>query len=75
MATVKEKTLVTPKMDEVCVSHARTGLSTRDVTIHVDEPVARGVTNLGLRPTESVIAGLLGCTTVITNRIAHSVGV
>jgi uncharacterized OsmC-like protein len=75
MNTVKVKTLNTPKMDAVCVSHARTDLSTRDVTIHIDEPEARGGTNLGFTPTESVVAGLLGCTNVISNRIAHSIGV
>lgn len=73
--TVTEKTLLTPKMNAVCISHARTDLSTRNVTIHIDEPEARGGTNLGFTPTESVIAGLLGCTNVISNRIAHSIGV
>ena len=75
MAAVKEKTVVTPKMEATCVSHARTDLSTRDVTIHIDEPVARGGTNLGFTPTETVVAGLIACTNVISNRIAESMDV
>jgi putative redox protein len=75
MATVKEKTVVTPKMEATCVTHARTDLSTRDVSIHIDEPIARGGTNMGFTPTETVVAALVACTNVISSRIAEPMGV
>lgn len=53
-----------------CVSHARTDCSARDVTVSVDEPIARGGTNSGLTPTETLWAALLGCTNVIGQRCA-----
>jgi len=75
MANIKLKTTVTPKMEATCVSHARTDLSTRDVNIHIGESVARGGTNLGFTPTETVVVALIACTNVISNRIAEPMGV
>jgi uncharacterized OsmC-like protein len=57
-----------------CVSHSRTDCTARDVTQPCDEPVARGGTNLGLTPTETLWSALLGCTNVIGNRIAKRHG-
>lgn len=62
------------EMTGECVSRSRTDCSTRDVTQSSDEPVARGGTNLGLTPTETLWAALLGCTNVIGNRIAKKHG-
>ena len=74
MATVKPKTTIQFKMDGECVSHARTDVSVRDVEVTIDEPEARGGTNMGLSPTETLMAALLGCTSVISHRIAHEAG-
>lgn len=62
------------EMPGKCVSHARTDCSARDVNISVDEPVARGGTNTGLTPTETLWAALLGCTNVIGQRCAKKHG-
>ena len=40
-------------------SHARTDILARDVESVIDEPVARGGTNLGLTPTETLVAALI----------------
>jgi putative redox protein len=39
--------------------------------IVIDEPAARGGTDLGPTPIETMIASLLGCTNVILNRVAE----
>ena len=62
------------EMPGKCVSHARTDSTARDVTQSTDEPTARGGTNQGLTPTETLWAALLGCTNVIGNRIASKHG-
>lgn len=75
MVTVKEKTIVTTKISADCPSHARSDLTCRDVSMIVDEPQARGGTNLGFTPTETFVAALIGCTNVVGNRVAHHLGV
>lgn len=70
----KPKTAVTMKMSGSCPTHARADISVRDVETVVDEPIERGGSNLGLTPTETLIAALVGCTNVITNKIAHGKG-
>ncbi|MEM9394104.1 MAG: OsmC family protein [Pseudomonadota bacterium] len=47
----------------------------RDVSSIIDEPAERGGTNLGLTPTETLMSSLIGCTNVISKRIAHGMGV
>ncbi|MDZ4135742.1 MAG: OsmC family protein [Paracoccaceae bacterium] len=71
---IKMKAFVDMKMTGSSKSHARTDISARDVTAIIDEPVARGGTNLGLTPTETLISALVSCTNVITNRLAHKLG-
>lgn len=75
MVAVKQKTVVTMKMGAACPSHSRTDISIRDVTTIVDEPEARGGTNKGPTPTETLLASLAGCTNVITQKIARARGV
>ena len=75
MNDVNQKTMNTVSMSATCPSHARTDLSTRDVEMVVDEPIARGGTNLGFTPTETFIASLIACTNVIANRCAKKIGV
>lgn len=64
------KATIDLEMPGACVSHSRTDCTARDVTQSCDEPVARGGTNLGLTPTETLWAALLGCTNVIGHRVA-----
>lgn len=72
---IREKTITTMKMSAVGETHARSKVSVRDVSSVIDEPEVRGGTNQGLTPTETLMASLIGCTNVITNRIAHAMGV
>ena len=75
MATVKPKTVVQYTLTGNSVSHSRTDVETRDVDVTIDEPTERGGTNMGLSPTESLVASLLGCTNVIGQRVAEANGV
>lgn len=77
MATVtpKAKTVVTMKLSGNCPSHSRTDVSVRDVKTTIDEPTERGGTNQGLTPTETLMASLIGCTNVITHKVAEKNGV
>ena len=72
MAEKKAKTEVTMKITATCPHHSRADISVRDVEGVIDEPTERGGTNLGMMPTETLVAALIGCTNVITNKIANS---
>ena len=75
MAAVVQKTVVTQKLEGNCVSHSRTDIAVRDLSVTLDEPFERGGTNKGLTPTETLMAALVGCTNVISHKVAHRVGV
>ncbi len=70
MVEATPKSMNTVTMSATCPSHARTDLSTRDVELVCDEPVARGGTNLGFTPTEIFIGSLIACTNTIGSRCA-----
>lgn len=72
---IRPKTTVEFKMTGTAVHHARTDIAVRDLTAIIDEPAARGGTNAGITPTETLVSALVGCTNVITQRIAHRDGV
>ena len=71
---ITPKSVVTMKASAHATSHARTEVNVRDLVEVVDEPIARGGTNEGASPTETVLVALAGCTTVISHRIAESIG-
>ena len=75
MAVVREKTTIKMRMQGAAASHSRTDVSIRGLTKIIDEPVERGGTNLGMSPTETFAAALIGCTNVISHKIAHKNGV
>ncbi len=75
MVNIKQKTTVEMKLDATGETHARSTVRSRDVTAVIDEPEARGGTNRGLTPTETLMASLIGCTNVISHRIAEGMGV
>ncbi len=75
MVVMREKLMVKMRMDADAVSHSRTDVFIRGLTSVIDEPVERGGTNLGMSPTETFIASLLGCTNVISHKVAHRMGV
>ena len=72
MTEAKPKTMNTVTMSGTFPTHARTELTTRDVKLIIDEPIARGGTNLGFTPTEAFIGSLIGCTQVIGLRCAKN---
>jgi len=70
MVSVTQKTVVTQKLEGRCTSHSRTDVTVRDRAVVIDEPAERGGTNQGLTPTETMMASLIGCTNVITHKVA-----
>ena len=75
MVVVREKTTIKMRMEGVAQSHSRTDVSIAGLTTIIDEPVERGGTNLGMSPTQTFAASLIGCTNVISHKIAHKNGV
>ena len=75
MAEIRMKTVVDMNLKGSVETHARTRITTRDVSTVIDEPAVRGGTNMGLTPTDTLMAALIGCTNVISQRIAHNKGV
>lgn len=75
MVAVTQKTLVTQKLEGRCTSHSRTDVTVRDRAVVIDEPLERGGSNQGLTPTETMMASLVGCTNVITHKVAAKNGV
>ena len=75
MPIVGEKTTIKMRMQGAAASHSRTDVGIRGLTTIIDEPVERGGTNLGMSPTETFAAALIGCTHVISHKIAHKNGV
>lgn len=54
---------------------ARTELEARKHKILVDEPAARGGTDLAPSPLETMLSSFLACTNVITNMVAERKGI
>ena len=75
MADAKPKMIVQYTLNGEYISHARTDIETRDVDVTIDEPTQRGETNMGLAPTETVVAALIGCNNVIGQRASEKHGV
>lgn len=75
MANVQPRTVVQYRIAGNAVSHSRTDIETRDVDATIDEPVERDGTNMGLTPTETLVAALIGCTNVIGQRVGEANGV
>lgn len=72
---IRPKTEITMRVSATGQTHARSQVRVRDVFSVIDEPAERGGTNLGLTPTETLMSSLIGCTNVISKRIAHGMGV
>ena len=75
MVTVRPKTAVQQHITATCPTHSRTDLQVRDLESVIDEPRERDGTNLGFTPTETLVAALIGCTNVISHKIAHKHGI
>ncbi len=68
---IRQKTTITMRMQGVAQSHSRTDVTIRGLEKIIDEPIERDGTNLGMSPTETFAASLIGCTNVISHKIAH----
>lgn len=75
MVAIREKIVVEQKLAGMCETHARTRVSAGEAATIIDEPKERGGTGQGLTPTQTLMAALVACTNVISNKIAHKMGV
>ncbi|MBM1219190.1 OsmC family protein [Ponticoccus sp. SC2-23] len=71
---IRPKTVVQMKVTGTGETHARSQITARDVASTIDEPFERDGTNMGLTPTETLMSSLIGCTNVISKRIAQQMG-
>jgi len=69
---IRPKTIWTMSLTGECQTDARTEVRVRDLSVMLDEPINRGGTNHGLMPMETLMAALIGCTNVITHKIAQA---
>lgn len=74
MGQIKQKTVVKVRQSGVGQTHSRSHVRIRDVYGIIDEPLERGGTNLAPTPTETMMSALIGCTNVISNKIAAKMG-
>ena len=74
MIAVTPKSVVTQKLSARAATHTRTEVGVRDLNVIVDEPAARGGTNRGATPTETLMVALAGCINVVSHRIAGAIG-
>ena len=72
MVAVKEKAIWKFRLTGSAETSTRTNVTSRDVDMIIDEPIERGGTNKGPMPVEMVFAGLIGCTHVISNKLAKA---
>ncbi len=69
---IRPKTIWTMTLDADCETPTKTVVSSRGVSTIMDEPKDRGGTNLGLMPLETMMASLIGCTNVVSHKIAKA---
>ncbi len=69
------KQFVPRQMTGVAKTATLIDISVRDVEYVIDEPAQRGGTNMGPAPTEAMLGALIGCTSVISQKIAKKIGV
>ena len=72
---IRMKTVVQLKAEGEAASHSRIDVDTGGLSLTIDEPEARGGTNMGPTPTSTAIAALVGCTNVIGHKVADKLGI
>lgn len=75
MAAVKEKPIWKFKVNGQHNSSTQSVAEARGKSVVIDEPVQRGGTDEGPMPVEYVFMGLVGCTHVISNKLAAANGI
>ncbi len=71
---IKPKPVWNFRVSGTAETSTRSVVRSRDIEMTIDEPIDRGGTNLGPMPVEMVMAGLAGCTHVISNKLANHYG-
>ena len=69
---IRPKTIWSMTLDGTGDTPTKTTVRGRDLALTMDEPKDRGGTNLGLMPLETMMAGLIGCTNVVSHKIAKA---
>ncbi len=69
---IRQKTIWKMTLDGACETPTKTAVTSRKLTLTMDEPIERGGTNEGMMPLETMMAGLIGCTSVVSHKIAHA---
>lgn len=69
---IRPKVFWTMTLDADCETPTKTVVSSRNVSQVMDEPLDRGGTNLGLMPLETLMSSLIGCTNVVSHKIAKA---
>lgn len=72
MTVPQPKNIVKLRATAQSPSHSLSNISIRDLVFSIDEPEARGGTNLGPTPTDTALAALVGCTNVIAHKCAET---
>ncbi|KMW58535.1 OsmC family protein [Candidatus Rhodobacter oscarellae] len=72
---IRQKTHMTIKLSGQGASHSRADIAVDGLDVVIDEPAVRGGTGMGPSPTATAYSALIGCTNVIGNKCAASLGV
>jgi uncharacterized OsmC-like protein len=72
---VKEKPIWKFKVAGQQETSTKSTATARGKSYIIDEPIQRGGTDLGAMPVEYVFVGLVGCTHVISNKLAEANGI
>lgn len=75
MAAIKEKPIWKFNITGEQKTSTQSVASARGKSVIIDEPVMRGGTDEGPMPVEYVFMGLVGCTHVISNKLAEANGI
>ncbi len=75
MPAIKEKPIWTFNVSGGHTSATQSVATARGKSVVIDEPIQRGGTDEGPMPVEYVFMGLLGCTHVISNKLATANGI
>lgn len=75
LSTVREKPIWTFRITGGHKSGTQSVATARGKSVVIDEPIQRGGTDEGPMPVEYVFMGLLGCTHVISNKLARANGI
>lgn len=75
MSAIKEKPIWKFKVNGRHRSSTQSVAEARGKSVVIDEPVLRGGTDEGPMPVEYVFMGLVGCTHVISNKLAAANGI